>query len=188
MLPMFRFSISLLITLLFNFAAQAQADVTAPRPTKQSLTPAEASLLDETSDVAAFARKLELLKIAFAEKDASRIVAYEAYVLSAMRQKTDQIAARSVLEAAQTERRKSASSGQITPPAKVEEAPARDPFAEAVTNTEIRLEKMQMILASFERHAFDPAQPEAAKRDFAKLDEFLQLMRDDLARLQPEKK
>jgi hypothetical protein len=185
---MFRFAFILLVSLFFAQAAVAQADVTAPRVTKQSLTPAQATLLDETSEVEAFARKLELLKIAFAEKDPSRIVAYEAYVLSAMRQETDQLSARVVMDAAQTERRKTAAGGQITPPAKIEEAPARDPFAEASTPTEARLEKMQMILASFERHAFDPAQPEAAARDFAKLDEFLQMMREDLARLQPDKK
>jgi hypothetical protein len=46
-----------------------------------------------------------------------------------------------------------------------------------------RLEKTNSILAAFEGHAFDLAQPEAAAQDFAKLDAFLKMMQDALLEL-----
>ena len=185
---MFRYFFPLFSCCLFFNALNAQTD-SAPteRSTMQSLSPVDANLVKETNEVESFARKLASLKTAFAEKDASRIIAYEAYILRGMRDETDQMTAKAAAESAQAERRKSASSGQITPAAKPEDAPARDPFAEATTPTEIRLEKMTYTMAAFERHTFNPAQPEVAARDFAKLDEFLKIMQDELEDLKKVK-
>lgn len=185
---MLRLIFSLSASLLFFTTLIAQTD-SAPgsRLTVQQFSPEAANLHQETIEVEGFSRNLTSLKTAFAEKDAGKIVAYEAYILRGMRTETDQMIAKAALESAQAERRKSATSGQITPPAKPEEAPARDPFAEATTPTEIRLEKMTYIMAAFERHAFDPAQPQAAARDFAKLDEFLKMMQEALTELKQTK-
>ena len=181
---MLRLSLSFFAILLFINGLTAQTDAASTeRLTAQMLNAVDADLNKETQEVEDFARKLASLKAAFAEKDASKMVAYEAYVLRGMRIEADQMLAKANTEAAQTERRKTSNTGQITPPAKLEEAPARDPFAEATTPTEIRLEKMTYTMAAFERHTFDPAKPEAAARDFAKLDEFLKIMQEELAEL-----
>lgn len=181
---MLRFSISIFSFCLFINGLHAQStESTSARTTTQSLSAVDANLQKESEEVATFARKLAALKTAFAEKDASRTVAYEAYLVNAMRRETEQMSAKATTESAQTERRKSAASGQITPAARPEDAPPRDPFAEATTPTEIRLEKMTYTLAAFERHAFNPAEAEAAARDFAKLDAFLTIMEDELAEL-----
>jgi len=142
---MFRLFFSLLLIFLFSNRIIAQND-TAPtgRLTTQQLSPADAQLHKETTEVDGFARKLASLKTAFAEKDASRIVAFEAYILRAMRNEADQL------------------------------------MASTTEPTEGRLEKMNATLAAFEAHAFDPAQPEAAACDFAKLDEFLKMMQEEL--------
>lgn len=181
---MFRFFFSAVSFFFFFNVLAAQTDNAPTRPLPvQYLSPVDANLHNETKEVEGFARKLAALKTAFAEKETSRIIAYESYLLEAMRQEADQMAAKATAESAQAERRKSASSGQITTAAKPDEAPARDPFAEATTPTEIRLEKMTYTLAAFDRHAFDPAQLEAAARDFAKLDEFLKIMQEELEEL-----
>ena len=140
---MFRLFFSLLLICLFSNSINAQTNA-APtgRLTTQDLSPEDARLRKETNEVETFARKLASLKTAFAEKDASRMVAYEAYILRAMRIETDQLAAST------TEPNNSS------------------------------LAKMNATLAAFEGHAFDPAQPEAAARDFAKLDEFLKMMQE----------
>lgn len=176
------FSILTFALILNNLQAQESHSPT-PRPTLQSLSPVDANLQKETSEVESFARNLAALKAAYANKDASKTIAYEAYVLRGMRDETDQMIERAAAESAQAEHRKNASSGQITGAIPVENAPARDPFAEATTPTEIRLEKMQYTLAAFERHSFDPGQPEAAARDFAKLDAFLAILQEELAEL-----
>lgn len=149
---MFRLLFLALSFFLFSKGLSAQADDAASaRHTTQQLSPTDATLQQETKEMNGFARKLASLKTAFAEKDASRIVAYEAYLLNAMRTELDQISAKAT-----------ATSGEMG----------------AITQT--RLEKMTHIFAAFEGHAFDPAQPEAAARDFAKLDEFLKLMQEEL--------
>ncbi|MFM9949413.1 MAG: hypothetical protein ACKV1O_15865 [Saprospiraceae bacterium] len=190
---MLRFFFYLLFSIFFFSGLNAQTDVTSTeRLTQQQLSPADADLLKETNEVANFARKLAALKTAFVEKNMSQIVANEAYILLGMREEIDQMTAKAMTAAAQVERRKTATSGQITPAAKPEEAPdfvissgkpSRDPFAEATTPTEIRLEKMTYTMAAFERHAFDPAQPEAAAKDFARLDAFLSIMQEELGEL-----
>ncbi|MFN0175432.1 MAG: hypothetical protein ACKVU0_12340 [Saprospiraceae bacterium] len=140
---MFRLFISLLFICLFSNSIIAQnIAATTGRLTTQQLSPEDAKLHKETAEVETFARKLSSLKTAFAEKDASKIVAYEAYILRAMRIEADQLTA------------------STTEP------------------TNARLEKMNATLAAFEGHAFDPAQPEAAAQDFAKLDEFLKIMQE----------
>jgi hypothetical protein len=181
----------MLRTLFFLFSGllvintlSAQTDIgPSRRATVQQMSPADADLYKETNEVESFARNLAALKTAFAEKNTSRITAYEAYILRGMRDETDQMTAKANAEAAQKERRKLAGAGQIISATTPAETPARDPFAEATTPTEIRLESMTYTMAAFERHAFDPGQPEAAARDFAKLDAFLKIMQEDLDEL-----
>ncbi len=153
---MFRLFFTLLSTFLFFNGLNAQSD-TAPtaRLTTQQLSPADAKLQKETKEVDGFARALASLKTVFAEKDASRTVVYEAYILRAMRNEIDQMMANA--------------------------ESVSDPAAK------IRLEKTTHILGSFEGHAFDPAQPEIAVGDFAKLDAFLEVMQEALAELKKAK-
>ena len=142
---MLRFSFSLFAVLVMFTSLNAQSDpAPTSRLTTQQLSPAEAELLQQTKEVDGFGRKLASLKIAFAEKNASRIVGYEALILGIMRRETDQ---------------------------------------EASKGAGLRLAKMTAILESFEGHVFDPAQPEAATRDFAKLDEFYKMMQEALQEL-----
>ncbi|MBC7775676.1 MAG: hypothetical protein H7246_09575 [Phycisphaerae bacterium] len=149
---MFRILFSLLFTCLFFNGLNAQTDAnTNGRLTVQQLSPADANLHTETAEVEGFARMLAALKTAFAEKDASRTVAYEAYILRAMRDETDQMSVKATAES-----------------------------GDASSLSKIRLEKMTNTLAAFEAHAFDPAKPDAAARDFAQLDEFLKIMQEEL--------
>ncbi|MDO8367830.1 MAG: hypothetical protein Q7T20_13595 [Saprospiraceae bacterium] len=143
---MFRSFLSLLAFCLFIHGLNAQTDTTpSSRLTVQQLSPESARLHQETTEVESFSNKLAALKTAFAAKDASRIVAYEAYLLRALHHETEQMA-------------------------------ARNPAGQ-------HLGKMTAILAAFEAHAFDPARPESAARDFAKLDEFLKIMQEELESL-----
>ena len=154
---MVRFCISFLLILLFFTGLTAQnSNVPAKRLIVQDLNPEEALLHKERNEVESFTRKLGALKTAFAEKDASRIVAYEAHILRGMRNETDQL----TLKAS---------------------------TSEATATTKIRLESMNLTLAAFEAHAFDPSKPEIAARDFAKLDEFLKLMLQELAEVSSDK-
>jgi len=149
---MFRFILSFIATFLFFNGLNAQSGAASNgRHTTQQLSPSEAILHKETNELDAFSRKLTALKAAFAEKNASRVVAYEAYILRAMRNETDQMILKISAESAL-----------------------------ARSSSQIRLEKMDNILVAFEGHAFDLTKPEAAARDFLKLDEFLQLMRETL--------
>jgi hypothetical protein len=142
---MLRFSFSLLAVLVLLSGLDAQTQTTSTgRLTTQQLSGPEAELLKETNEVEVFGRKLASLKTAFATKDASRVVAYEANILGMMRRETDQ---------------------------------------ETAKGSGLRLEKMVSIFESFEGHVFDPAQPEAATRDFAKLDEFYKMMQEALQAL-----
>lgn len=91
---MLRFCFSLvLLTLFFNaLSAQTTNSSGTERLTAQQLTPTETLFQQETKEVEGFERKLASLKTAFAEKDASRMVAYEAYLQGAMRKETEQMA------------------------------------------------------------------------------------------------
>lgn len=143
--PMLRFSFSLFTALVLFSSLNAQTETASTgRLTTQQLSPAEAELLKETKEVEVFGRRLASLKTAFAEKDASRIVGFEAHLIGMMRNETDQ---------------------------------------EASKGSGLHLEKMTAIFESFEGHTFDPAQPEAAARDFAKLDEFYKIMQEVLQAL-----
>ena len=89
---MFRYLFVFLVNFLFFNGLNAQ---TAARPTTQDLSPAEALRQKETAAVDRFSRALSSLKSAFAEKDASRIVAYEAQILRGMREATEQLSEKS---------------------------------------------------------------------------------------------
>lgn len=52
--------------------------------------------------------------------------------------------------------------------------------AAGVELAQTRLATMNQMMADFESHAFDPGKPEAAARDFAKLDDFLAMMQAEL--------
>lgn len=160
------------------------AQQNAPRPTMQSLRAEDAFLQRRINEVTAFAEHLTSLKAAYQQNDARVVNAERVYLMNAMRREIDLMDQKALAEAARAERRKSASSGQLTQAVKTKEAvPKRDLFAEATTPTEINLEKMQYILAAFDRQSFDPSQPEKAAQDFAKLDEFLKIVQDDFAAL-----
>jgi hypothetical protein len=145
----------------------------------QSLSTEDAYLQQRANEVTAFAEHLASLKAAYQQNDARVMNAERVYLMNAMRREIDQMDQKALAEAARAERRKSASAGQLTPPAKTEEAPKRDPFADATTPAEINLEKMQYTLAAFGRQSFEPGQPEKAAQDFAKLDEFLKIIQAD---------
>ena len=145
-----RLFIFIRFTILSVYTLPAQiGSPTSPRLTSQQLSPAEAALQKETAEVEQFARKLALLKTAFAEKDASKIVANESALQLAMRNEVDQLAT-------------FVNSGS----------------SPAGKSTKSRLKKMSETLTTFDGHAFNPAQPEAAKRDFASLDAFLKMMQE----------
>ena len=150
----------------------------------RQVSPADASLQQAAVEVEYFAQQLSLLKEAYKANNSSNIVVRESAVLMALRNEINQLEFKLAHDAAQAERRKSASSGQITQAATIQDAPARDPLAEAVSPDEVRFETMQYTLAAFERHSFDPGKPEEAARDFAKLDNILKIMREALAEQQ----
>ena len=55
------------------------------------------------------------------------------------------------------------------------------------TSDRSRLEVMRRTLVAFDGHAFDPARPENADRDFAMLDNVLALMQEALAEIRSRK-
>lgn len=55
------------------------------------------------------------------------------------------------------------------------------------TSDRSRLEVMRRTLVAFDGHAFDPARPENADRDFAMLDNVLALMQEALAEIKSRK-
>jgi hypothetical protein len=174
-----------LICLFSNLlSAQNGAEGNAPLHPDRHVSPADVSMRQEAAEVEYFGLQLSLLKQAFEAKNASNIVVRESAVLMALRNEINQLELKLSADAAQTERRKTASSGQISAPANLGEAPARDPLADAVTPDEKRFETFQYTLAAFERHSFDPSKPEEAARDFAKLDKVLKVMQEALAELQ----
>ncbi|MBL7826993.1 MAG: hypothetical protein JNJ57_10210 [Saprospiraceae bacterium] len=161
----------------------AQTDGQGSVAPRQYLSPLEVKLEQEESEVQYYKKWLGELKAAYQAKDMGKVASYESAVLMSLRNEINQLELKIDSEAAQTERRKSAYSGQLTPVSSPDEAPARDPLAEAVTPDEIRLETMKYTLAAFDRHAFDPGTPEVAARDFAKLDKIQVIMEEALAEL-----
>ena len=181
---MIRNLIPLCFICLFSSFLSAQTPTTgttANAHPERNLSPADASLQQDEAEVAYFAHQLALLREAYAANNASTLVLHESAVLMALRNEINQLELKLSTQAAQAERRKSASSGQLTQAAKPEEAPVRDPLADATTPDEIRFETMQYTLAAFERHSFDPSKPQDAARDFAKLESVLKIMREALA-------
>jgi hypothetical protein len=173
----------LFIPLTFNVLSAQTDQATTRQKAVEHLSPVDANLQKETAEVAFFAERLQLLRAAFEQKDLGKVVAYEAALLGSMRVEIAQMEAKAAAESARAQSRKQASSGQLTPAPDPANAPKRDLFAEATTPTEIRLEQMQYTLAAFERHAFDPAKPDEAARDFAKLADFQKIMEMELAEL-----
>lgn len=90
---MLRLSICFFASLLLLNHLYAQTEHEPnKRFTVESLSPTEAKIYHETNLLEAFAQNLTLLKTAFTDQDASRIVAYEAIMLRAMRNAADQAA------------------------------------------------------------------------------------------------
>lgn len=88
---MLRLSICLFASLLlFNTVSAQTEPVPNKRFTLQDLSPEEAKTYHMTTQVEQFAQILDLLKSAFSEKDHSRVVAYEANILRAMRTAADE--------------------------------------------------------------------------------------------------
>ena len=182
---MIRNLIPLFLICLFSSALMAQinASTDPARERDQTPTPAVAHLNQETVEVQYFFQQLANLKAAFAAKDNGKIAVYESAVLMGLRNEINQLELKLATESAQAERRKLATSGQINQAATAEEAPKRDPFAEATTPDEIRFEALQYTLAAFDRHSFDPSKPDDAARDFEKLDKVQKIMEEVLAEL-----
>ncbi len=176
--PMIRNLIPLLLFCLCANALNAQE-----HPDRIKISPEETLLRQETAEVQYYAQQLANLKAAFAAKDNGKIAVYESAVLMSLRNEINQLDLKLATHAAQAERRKLASSGQITQAATAEEAPRRDPLADATTPDEIRFEALAYTLAAFDRHAFDPSRPEDAAKDFEKLDAVLKIMEEALAEL-----
>lgn len=180
--------IRILIPLFFLFAffttsfSQRDAGAISLEPTRY-VSPVDLNLNQETVEVEYYAKQLSLLKEAYAAKDAGKIAVYESAVLMCLRTEINQLELKLASETAQNERRKSAASGTLTPPSSPDDAPARDPLADAVTPDEVRFETLQYTLAAFQRHSFDASKPEDAARDFAKLDKIQTLMQEALAEL-----
>ncbi len=175
---MIRNLVLLLFICLFSNALTAQE-----HPDRIAISPEQAQLQQESVEVQYYAQQLANLKTAFAAKDNGKIAVYESIVLMSLRNEINQLDLKLSTHAAQAERRKLASSGQITQASTPEEAPRRDPLADATTPDEIRFEAMTYTLAAFDRHAFDPSKPEEAAKDFAKLEDVLKLMEEALAEL-----
>ncbi|MEI6409829.1 MAG: hypothetical protein WCR52_10630 [Bacteroidota bacterium] len=165
--------------------AQAQSDAQATagrRETVRYKSPLDADLNIKTAQVEYFSTELKMLKTAFDKNESSRIVLGERNLVAQMRYETQAMEDKVDGEKVQRERRAQAGSGNAVQAGETAR-PKRDPFADPETVSEQRLEQMRMTLAAFERHSFDPANPEAAKRDFAKLDAFLQILEAELAEL-----
>src|SRR5690349_24014548 len=185
--PMLRL---LFILCTFSSTLYSQADDSA----RKQLYPdryqsqQEADLHQQEMEVEYFAQQLALLKEAVATNNAGNIAVRESAVLMALRKEMNQLEVRIAADANQAEQRKSAGSGVINQAPTVRETPTRDPLAEPVTPDEKRFEAMEYTLAAFDRHSFDPAKPDDAARDFAKLDNILSIMREALAELKAARK
>jgi hypothetical protein len=178
-------SILPLVCLLFAVVANLQAQESAQASIDRKIqykSPLDEDLAKKQFEVEYFTKHLEMLKIAFASRDASNIVANESILLGAMRIELQQMQDKVDGEKIQSERRKHASDGNLSMAAPAER-PKTDPLADPETPSEKRLESMRYVMGAFQRHAFDPGKPEEAKRDFAKLDEFVNIMQEDLAEL-----
>jgi hypothetical protein len=175
---MIRNLILLPLICLFSNALNAQE-----HPDRIQISPEETLLKQETAEVQYYAQQLSNLKAAFEAKDNGKIAVYESAVLMSLRNEINQLDLKLATHAAQAERRKLAGSGEITQAASPAEAPRRDPLADATTPDEIRFETLTYTLAAFDRHAFDPSKPEAAAKDFEKLDAVLKIMEEALAEL-----
>jgi hypothetical protein len=147
----------------------------------------DANLETEAFEVEYFGKTLASLKSAFAANDPKATQSCEKSLVDAMRQEISQMEEKVASEAAQRARRARANSG-VAEPAGATPKPKYDPFAEAETDSEKRLETMRYTLGAFERHAFNPAKPEEAQRDFARLDAFLKAMEEELAALKQSRK
>ncbi|MCB0525406.1 MAG: hypothetical protein H6576_10140 [Lewinellaceae bacterium] len=165
------------------FLTQALAQTDADIPADRYKTDQEIKLNQEMVEVEYYTLQLSKLKEAFAAKDISKTVVLESAVLMALRNEINQLELKLAEESAQLQRRRTASSGQINGGDEPVQLTARDPFAEPVTPDEKRLETMQYTLAAFQKHSFDPAQPEQAKLDFEKLDKIQQIMEEALSEL-----
>lgn len=176
------FFICFLTNLLLSQNDGSTAESRALYP-ERYISPLDANLHQEEVEVEYFAHQLSQLKDAFADNNSSNIVVRESAVLMALRNEINQLELRLASDAAQAERRKTASNGTMTTESSANQAPARDPLADATTPDEVRFETFQYTLAAFERHSFDPGKPEEAARDFAKLDNVLKIMQDALAEL-----
>jgi len=175
----------LLLPLFFTaslLSGQENPANAAPSREVRYKSPLDADIAKETYEVEHFAKNLGLLKSAFEKQDISGIVANERAILEAMRMETQQLEDKVAGDKIQAERRAKASAGEPLPGGAAQR-PKRDPFAEAETTSEQRLETMRYTMLAFERHAFDPGKPEDAARDFAKLDAFLKVMQEELADL-----
>jgi len=163
--------------------SQTDAQATAGRrETVRYKSPLDADLNIKTAQVEYFSTELKMLKTAFDKNESSRIVLGERNLVAQMRFETQAMEDKVDGEKVQRERRAQTGSGNAVPAGETAR-PKRDPFADPETVAEQRLEQMRMTLAAFDRHAFDPGNPEAAKRDFAKLDAFLQILEAELADL-----
>lgn len=170
--------------------AQTQAEGQAQPAARRSATvryqpPMDADLAVESAQVDYFRTELKMLKTEFESKNPSGIVLHERNLVELMRFETQSMEDKVEGEKVQRERRKQNPPSSDGNAAQAGETarPQRDPFADPETPSEQRLEQMRLTLGLFDRHAFDPGNPDQAKRDFAKLDAFLQILEADLADL-----
>lgn len=171
------------LTISTQTQAQTDGQPAAGRAeTVRYKSPLDADLNIKTAQVEYFSTELKMLKTAFDNKESSRIVLGERNLVAQMRYETQAMEDKVAGDKVQRERRSKASSGAVEQAGEMTR-PQRDPFADAETVSEQRLEQMRMTLAAFDRHAFDPGNADAGKRDFAKLDAFLQILEAELAEL-----
>lgn len=171
------------LTISTQVQAQTDAQPAAGRAeTVRYKSPLDADLNIKAAQVEYFSTELKMLKTAFDKNESSRVVLGERNLVAQMRYETEAMEEKVAGEKVQRERRSKAGSGTVEQAGDVAR-PKRDPFADPETISEQRLEQMRITLANFDRHAFDPGNPDAAKRDFAKLDAFLQILEAELAEL-----
>jgi hypothetical protein len=171
------------LTIFTQVQAQTDAQPAAGRAeTVRFKSPLDADLNIKMAQVEYFSTELKMLKASFDNKEISRIVLGERNLVAQMRYETQALEDKVAGDKVQRERRSKASSGTVEQAGETAR-PVRDPFADPETVSEQRLEQMRMTLAAFERHSFDPGNPESAKHDFAKLDAFLQMLEAELADL-----
>jgi hypothetical protein len=190
MMKKYIFASFLLFVVAGAVVAQDQGALDGAQASDQRVrfkSPLDTDLGLETFEVEYFANQLALLKSAFKAANTNQIVVSERNLVEAMRREIDQMEEKVASDKAQTERRKRAASGtpeQVEPTDK----PKYDPFAEASTDSEKRLETMRYTMAAFERHSFDPSNEAQGNRDFAKLEAFLSAMQEELEVLKQIKK